>query len=212
MFLSDGEIQALCDNPQTEWSPSSGPLMGQLLPIENAGPLVEPLLLKNLGSASVDLRVAPKFASPQALQAYVVRGTDRVRPVGGGVEVDGERELRHDDERIEIVLEPHQVILCHSMEYIRMLPSLVGLLAMRSSFAREWLNHSAADFVQPGFQGTITYELKNDGPRPYSIYSGDSVMQIAFARMSMVPARPYKGMYQNQQGQLNSLRDPKTAK
>jgi deoxycytidine triphosphate deaminase len=75
---------------------------------------------------------------------------------------------------------------------------------MRSSFARDWLDHSAADSIWPGFQGQITFELRNDGPRPYVLRSGMRPLQLAFTRMAAVPARPYNGLYQNQEAQLHS--------
>jgi dCTP deaminase len=85
---------------------------------------------------------------------------------------------------------------------VRIPPGAVGILALRSTYAREWLDHSAADFIQPGFQGTITYELRNNGPRPYSIRSGMRVMQIAFARTAAVPSKLYSGVYNGQQAEL----------
>lgn len=205
MFIPDFMIQDLCgaNFPRT-WSPSGGPGIGQEFPIENAGPLIEPFDEKYLGPASYDIQIGPRFASPSAIQAYVVRDGARLRTILGGLEVDGAREARHPGECIEIVLEPNQAVLCHSAEYVRVPPNLAAVLSMRSSFAREWLDHSAADSIWPGFQGQITFELRNHGPRPFVLRSGMRPLQLAFARMAAVPARPYNGLYQKQKGQLHS--------
>ena len=41
-------------------------------------------------------------------------------------------------------------------------------------------------------------------PRPYTLRSGMRPLQLAFTRMAAVPARPYTGLYQNQEAQLHS--------
>ena len=205
MFIPDFMIADMCgENHPKTWAPSGGPDVGKEFPIENAGPLIEPFDPKFLGPASYDIQVGLKFASPSAIQAYVVRGTERLRPAHGGTEIDGAREIKHPGEGIEVILEPKQAVLCHSAEYVRVPPHLSAQLSMRSSFARDWLDHSAADSIWPGFQGQITFELRNDGPRPFSLRSGMRPLQLAFVRMAATPARPYNGLYQNQEGQLHS--------
>lgn len=209
MFIPDFHIAAMCGDefPKT-WSPGGGPDVGKEFPIQNAGRLIEPFDQQFLGPASYDIQVGLKFASPSAIQAYVVRKHgetySRLRPISGGLEVDGAREVRHPGECIEVVLEPGQAVLCHSVEYVRVPPHLSAALSMRSSFARDWLDHSAADSIWPGFQGQITFELRNHGPRPYSLRSGMRPLQLAFLRMAAVPQRPYNGLYQNQEAQLHS--------
>ena len=205
MFIPDFMIADMCgDNYPKTWAPSGGPDVGKEFPIENAGPLIEPFDPKFLGPASYDIQVGLKFASPSAIQAYVVRGTERLRPAHGGTEIDGAREIKHPGEGIEVILEPKQAVLCHSAEYVRVPPHLSAQLSMRSSFARDWLDHSAADSIWPGFQGQITFELRNDGPRPFSLRPGMRPLQLAFVRMAATPARPYNGLYQNPEGQLHS--------
>ena len=210
MYIPDFMIAEMCGNnfPRT-WSPAGGPDLGRELSISDPGPVISPFDQAALGPASYDFQIGTKFASPQALQAFVVRDGARLRSVGSGTEVDGAKELRQG-EQIEIVLEPKQAVLCHSAEYVRVPPHLVGVLSMRSSFARDWLDHSAATTVWPGFQGNITFELRNDGPRPYILRSGMRVLQLAFIRMAATPACPYNGIYQKQNGQLHS-RMPKDA-
>ena len=206
MFIPDYMIADMCgDNFPKTWAPSGGPDVGREFPIENAGPLIEGFDPRFLGPASYDIQVGLKFASPSPLRAYVVRSGERLRAViHDANEIDGTREVRNADEGIEIVLEPGQAVLCHSAEYVRVPPNLAGALSMRSSFARDWLDHSAADSIWPGFQGQITFELRNHGPRPYILRSGARPLQLAFVRMAGVPARPYNGLYQKQEAQLHS--------
>jgi deoxycytidine triphosphate deaminase len=210
MYIPDFMIADMCgENFPKTWAPSGGPDVGKEFPIENAGPLIEGFDPAFLGPASYDISVGLKFASPSALQGYVVRKSgnsyERMRPCNGSMsEIDGSREVKHPGEGIEVVLEPDQAVLCHSVEYVRVPPHLAAALSMRSSFARDWLDHSAADSIWPGFQGTITFELRNHGPRPYLLRSGTRPLQLAFVRMAAIPARPYNGLYQKQEAQLHS--------
>lgn len=206
MFIPDYMIADMCgENFPRVWAPSGGPNVGKEFPIENAGPLIDDFDPTFLGPASYDISVGLKFASPSALQAYILHGNERVSSAIGGIEIDGARELKkHRGTGIEVILEPKQAVLCHSAEYVRVPPNLSAQLSMRSSFARDWLDHSAADSIWPGFQGQITFELRNDGPRPYSLRSGMRPLQLAFIMMYAVPSRPYNGLYQKQEAQLHS--------
>lgn len=207
MFTPDFQIAAMCsDDFPRVWSPSGGPDVGRELPIQNPGPLISPFDAKYLGPASYDIQIGLKFASPSPIVGHILHGRERVASTSGFSEIDGERLIKqYRGNGIEVILEPHQAVLCHSVEYVRIPPHLVGLLSMRSSFARDWIDHSAADCIWPGFQGNITFELRNNGPHPYSLRSGDRALQLAFARMAAVPARPYNGVYQNQNAQLHRL-------
>ena len=205
MYMPDYQIAHLSgDRFPTTWSPSGGPDVGREFPIQNPGPLVAPFDPAFLGPMSYDIAVDAKFASPQPIESYVVRGGQRMRPLKQATDVDGEAELHSPAESLEIVLQPHQALLCQSVEYVRVPPNLVGMLSMRSSFAREWLDHSAADSIWGGFQGHITFELRNNGPKPFILRSGSRVLQLAFVMSAGTPMRPYNGLYQNQKGQLHS--------
>jgi deoxycytidine triphosphate deaminase len=197
MYLPDHEIIKLCQ-PGT----SAHPL------IESATPLIDPLDLASVGPASVDLRTGRKFASPQILHAYVIRDGVRIREVSSMV-VDG-ATLCKPSEEIEVSLEPSQVVACHSAERVCLPSAMLGHLFIRSSYAREWITHSTAQLIQPGFFGNITFELANTGPRAVSLRSGDKIMQLTFARLASESTTPYGkqsgSKYQNQNAELRSLR------
>ena len=79
---------------------------------------------------------------------------------------------------------------------------------MRSTFAREWLDHSVASLISPGFHGTITYELHNAGPTKFTVGSGMRVMQLELVRLAAAPETPYfaseRSKYRGQVGELRS--------
>ncbi len=190
MILADNEILALCEE------------------LEGTLPLIAPLDPKSVGPASVDLRTGRKFSSPAALHAFVVRDGIRTREVSSTL-IDGDAICR-PGEGIEVLLEPGQVVACHSVEHVNLHPTMIGQLYIRSSYAREWITHSTAQLIHPGFSGTITFELSNTGPRPFSLRSGDRILQVIFNSLSSTPSAHYgqrgESKYQNQRAELRSLR------
>jgi deoxycytidine triphosphate deaminase len=199
MFLPDFMIEELCLNPLNAYQDGQSDILHEIV---NPLPLISNFDPKNLGAASYDIAIGTKFASTSALQAYIMRGGETVKSISCGTEI--ENVHLKAGEQIAVVLEPSQVVLCHSVEEVCIPPTLSTLLFMRSSFAREWLDHSSATGIWPGFRGQITFELRNHGSRPYTLKSGMRPLQIAFAKM-VAPARNgYNGLYQNQKAQLHS--------
>jgi len=77
------------------------------------------------------------------------------------------------------------------MEYIKLPSNMAAQLEGRSSFARLGLQvHMTAGFVDPGFEGVLTFEIYNAGHNPIRLYPGLRVAQLRFMNTS-VPGRPY---------------------
>jgi dCTP deaminase len=79
------------------------------------------------------------------------------------------------------VLHPNQFALASSLEYLKIPSDIAGRLEGRSTWGRLGLQiHSTAGFVDPGFSGSLTYELQNVGNVPISLYPGMRVAQLCF--------------------------------
>ena len=200
MLLPDFMIEELCINPLQSYTE---PHMGTIQYINNPEPLISHYDKANLSAASYDIQIGTKFASPSALATYLLRNGERVRNITQGNEFEG-IELKAG-EQVGVILEPNQAVLCHSVERVCVPPTLAVQLFMRSSFAREWLDHSSATGIWPGFRGQITFELRNHGPRPYMLKSGTRPLQIAFMQLAAPARKLYNGLYQDQKAQLHSL-------
>lgn len=59
--------------------------------------------------------------------------------------------------------------------------------------------HITAGFIDPGFCGTITLELKNVAGVPIMLTEHDRICQVTFEKMESA-SRGYQGRYQNQRG------------
>lgn len=90
-----------------------------------------------------------------------------------------------------IIISPGQFILGHSMEYFKLPEKISGELEGRSSFARLGLEiHMTAGFIDPGFEGVLTFEMYNSGPNPIKLYPGIRIAQLRFIPINK-PFRPY---------------------
>ena len=67
----------------------------------------------------------------------------------------------------------------------------------RSSIGRAGLTVQNAGFVDPGFSGHITLELKNDSPCIIVLFPGYPVTQLVYMDAEDV-SRPYTGKYNGQ--------------
>jgi dCTP deaminase len=143
--------------------------------------VVTPLLdLRQVGPASIDLRLGTDFL---ILRRTERAGLDpRASSVGAGLEPIHDRlSVPLGD---SLWLHPSQFLLGSTLEFVRLPNSLAGFLLGRSSWARLGLVVETAGLVQPGFAGTLTYELVNTGDSPIRLYPGLRVAQIAVYRLS----------------------------
>lgn len=93
-------------------------------------------------------------------------------------------------------------ILLDTMEYVKIPNYLMAEMWLKSSAGRKGLNTYKAGYIDPGFEGTVTFRLWNDLPKPVLIEPGMCVIQLVFREMSKVPRRSYKqtGHYTGQRG------------
>lgn len=130
--------------------------------------------------ASVELRLAPDFLSPYENES-----------------------VRHSD---YYTILPGECMLGTTVERIELPPGIVGRVEGKSSWGRRFLMvHATAGFIDPGFSGTITLELKNLSRVSQSLPVGSPIAQISFQRMDTPAERPYghpdlRSHYQGQAG------------
>jgi dCTP deaminase len=126
-----------------------------------------PLEERQWGEASIDLRLGLKFTKLKPAPAAIfsmARGIGVIADSGLWVQ----KVLREKDEfdkRETIVLEPNEFILALTHERMWVPNHLIGLVEGRSTYARVGLSmHQTAPWIQPGWNGQITLEIRNSGP------------------------------------------------
>ena len=89
-------------------------------------------------------------------------------------------------------------VLATTIEYIKMPDDIAGVLYLKSSLARQGLDHSLAGFVDPGFEGQLTLELH--AHRAVKLKAGQRIAQLVLYQMDKKPTKTYDGRYQGQRG------------
>ena len=91
-------------------------------------------------------------------------------------------------------MEPGKFILATTMEYVEVPKDAAVFVQGRSSIGRAGLTVQNAGFVDPGFPGCITLELKNDAPYPIILVPEYPVAQLVYMDASDVE-EGYSGKY-----------------
>lgn len=90
------------------------------------------------------------------------------------------------------MLQPHEFVLAETLEEFEIPDCVAGQLALKSSRAREGIEHLLAGYIDPGYKGRLTLELQNArSMHAVPLWPGMRIAQIVFHRMSMLPGKSY---------------------
>jgi dCTP deaminase len=103
-------------------------------------------------------------------------------------------------------IRPGGFFLATTAERIKLAPHVAGFVHGKSTLARRGLMVEAAGLVDPGFDGTITLELKNLSHLPIPLSAGMLIAQISFQVTDRAVLRPYgyPGLGSHYQGQTEA--------
>lgn len=146
--------------------------------------LIKGATRKQVNPASINVRLGRTFLRPQHGQCVML-----------GMEMDYDREEVQEGGTALIM--PHEFMLATTMEEFTLPPDCAAFVQGRSSIGRVGLMVQNAGFVDPGFSGHITLELKNDTCNPIWLPEGYPVAQLVFFCCSLVE-HPYNGKYNGQ--------------
>lgn len=100
-------------------------------------------------------------------------------------------------------MSPGQFVLAGTLEYVRIPETVCAQFALKSSRAREGIEHLLAGWIDAGFHGIITLELHNSRQlHPVALWPGMRIGQLVFSRLASTPERSYAqtGRYHQAQG------------
>lgn len=103
-------------------------------------------------------------------------------------------------------LEPDAFVLLSTVEEVWISPALGSAVAGKSSRAREGIAVEFAGWIDPGFGGNLTLEVKNNLPFPIKLTAGMRICQVTFEMLRTPSTRPYgdRGHYMGQKGPTTS--------
>ena len=100
-----------------------------------------------------------------------------------------------------MILWPSMFVLLSTVEEIKLSNGIVCIIDGSSTLSRSGLTvHQTGQWVDPGFNGTLTFECKCTNGVGIIIYPGMKLGQLIFAGTKTKSIHPYKGRYQNQLG------------
>ena len=159
----------------------------KIIPLMYSGQIINDKERTQMGTTSIDIRLGTSFQVFSPHQSGII----------DFITQEGENFFKESSKRIDldfmesITIAPGQFILGHSMEYVNLPNHICGNLEGRSSFARLGLEiHMTAGFIDPGFEGVITFEIYNAGPTTIKLYPGMRIGQLRLERNNE-PERTY---------------------
>lgn len=139
-------------------------------------PLVDPV--NQINSSSIDLHLGREFKAAHSFNTthLPLKNIDKLR-----TKLQKYMPDKVLSEGENFVLHPGEFILGGSLEFICLPKTIAGRLEGRSSLGRLGLQvHATAGFVDPGFRGSLTFELSNCGRLPLELPAGIRIGQISF--------------------------------
>lgn len=87
---------------------------------------------------------------------------------------------------------PGGCLLASTIERLTLPNHMIARVEGKSTWGRKFLQiHSTAGFIDPGFSGEITLEVKNEGHQPIGLRPGDRICQVSFDWLDAPALRPY---------------------
>ncbi len=144
--------------------------------------LIKPFILFRLQPSSYDLCLYPEVLVFDNHKLSVIDIKKKVE-VTRTVKIDAQNGF---------ILHPGEFILGSTAETFKIPGDLAAKLEGKSSLGRIGLIiHATAGYVDPGFQGQLTFEISNISKLPIKLYPGMKIAQICFFKMSSSVLIPY---------------------
>ena len=100
--------------------------------------------------------------------------------------------LHQHTEQNPYLLRPGQFVLAHTVETFHLPNDIAAQFMLKSSRAREGIEHLMAGYADPGFHGVMTLELHNSRQlHPVALWPGMKIGQMVFHQMAGIPQRSY---------------------
>lgn len=149
--------------------------------------IIEPFDESIVRENGVDLRIGRMVAR--------MKKTDKPLDTRNTERIEGFYTIEEGE---DFIIWPHEHVLLHTLEYIKLPVDLMGFVNLRSSYARVGLTIPPT-IIDANFEGELTIELVG-GEFPVKLYRGDRFLHVVFAKLSSAVEKPYKGRYQGQRG------------
>jgi dCTP deaminase len=143
-----------------------------------------------LSSYGYDMRLADEF------KIYEAKGKSGLDPK------NFDRALFKDFKGKTCEIPPNSFVLGRSVEYFRIPRKVLALCFGKSTYARCGVVVNVTP-LEAEWEGFVTIEIANVGPRPVKVYANEGIAQVIFLESDeecSVSYKDKKGVYQAQRG------------
>jgi len=108
-----------------------------------------------------------------------------------------------------VSVSPHSHLLLGTIEQVHLPLDIVGMMYLRSTYARLGMMPWFQGLVDPGYEGALTVVLHNMTNRTLDIAWGEQVCHIVFERMLAAADHAYSGAYVKSLGAQTAVMEPR---
>lgn len=145
---------------------------------------IKPYYEQYVNPASIDLTLGSYYRTPEPVFADTLFGRladGLYRDLGIKIKYFIESYKWSDQHLIPkdgLEFRQGDFILCHSKEIVKMFHNTVGILFLKSTIGRSGIEHLHAGYVDPGFEGQLTFELQMCFPGKIILKKNMRIMQL----------------------------------
>jgi dCTP deaminase len=162
---------------------------------------IDPLDYDDIQPASVDLHLGTHFRMFDDRDYELHYEIDPYLTTPNGISIPSVPKMIETHSQGPLRLRPGQFVLGHTIEHVKVSPTILGRLEGKSSLGRLGLAvHITAGFFDPGWDGIPTLEIVNFSPFPWVLRPGQPICQMAFDHMNGTVERPYGTANNHYQG------------
>ena len=173
--------------------------------------LTDQTILKKMQNQEIKIEPLPKPEQIQPSSIDLRLGNEYLSPIHEQATID----IKNNEPKYEkmeanaIILPANEFILATTIETITLPANIIARVEGRSSVGRLGIAiHVTAGFIDAGFTGQITLEIKNLSQNNIMLHEGMRICQIVFEELDTNPKRVYGecgNKYQGQKGVTGSL-------
>ncbi|HDR4517381.1 TPA: dCTP deaminase [Bacillus cereus] len=151
-----------------------------LLSLAQSTDFISPFIKENCEGATINL----------TLNNYI-KVYDSTEPIILGAEVPAERYKDINISTEEFILQPNQSVLVQTNEYFKIPSNMAANILERYSVKLLGIMFSPASYINPGYEGRMSFLAVNNSSVPIRLVPGIKFCQLAMYKLTSESLKPY---------------------
>lgn len=143
--------------------------------------LVNPFKPENCKGATINLTLDAKIKRYISEKSIIL-----------GQEVTEDQYEEIDISKESFYINPNESVLIQTVEYFKIPNNMSGQINERYSIKLLGLMISPASYLNPGYEGKMSFVAYNQSPKPIRLTHGVSIAQLAIFQLSSESENPYR--------------------